>query len=139
MAKNKTFETGNSVSDFINAVPDELKRNDSFKLIELIKSQTGLDPKIWGGSIIGFGSYHYKYDTGHEGDAPLVGFSPRKDAFSLYLASDFDNKEKLLEKFGKYEAGKGCIYIKKLQDVDTEVFQKMVDLSIKHLKDRYPG
>src|SRR4051812_48587541 len=102
MAKNKTTETISSVADFINGVKDQTKRKDSFALIELIKKQTGFIPKMWGPSIIGFGSYHYKYDSGREGDSPLVGFSPRASALAFYLSGHFDKREELLEKLGKY-------------------------------------
>lgn len=96
MAKNKTTETSGSVTDFINKVADETKRKDSFRIVEIIEKQTGLKAKMWGTAIVGFGSYHYKYDSGHEGDAPLVGFSPRANAIVLYLASGFQKKEELL-------------------------------------------
>ena len=139
MAKNKTIETPESVSDFINSVSDEVKRDDSFHLIEIMKSSTGFEPKMWGAAIVGFGNYHYKYASGHEGDAPLAGFSPRKDAISLYLTTDFADKEELLSKFGKHKAGKGCIYVKKLADINVEVLKQMIIHSVDHLKSIYPG
>jgi len=139
MAKNKTTETENSVTDFINAVADETKRNDAFELLKIIQKTTGFEPKMWGPSIIGFGSYHYIYDSGHEGDAPLVGFSPRKDAISLYLSSSFENKDELLSKFGKYKAGKSCIYIKKLADIDPEILKEMISVSVSYLQKLYPS
>ena len=138
MAKNKTTETEYSVEDFINAVEDETKRNDSFELVKLMQNQTGFESKMWGPSIIGFGSYHYKYASGHEGDAPLVAFSPRKDAISLYLYCSFENKEALLTKLGKHKAGKGCIYIKKLADIDIEIVRKMISDSVQYLNELYP-
>ena len=139
MAKNKTTETQNSVIDFINTVEDLTKRNDSFELVKLMQEQTGYEPKMWGPAIIGFGSYHYKYASGHEGDAPLVGFSPRKDAVSLYLCSSFESKEELLLKFGKHKAGKGCIYIKKIADIDIEILKKMISYSVENLTKLYPS
>lgn len=139
MAKNKTTETQNSVIDFINTVEDLTKRNDSFELVKLMQEQTGYEPKMWGPAIIGFGSYHYKYASGHEGDAPLVGFSPRKDAISLYLCSSFESKEELLSKFGKHKAGKGCIYIKKIADIDIEILKKMISYSVENLNKLYPS
>ena len=139
MAKNKTTETENSVTDFINAVADETKRNDAFELLKIIQKATGFEPKMWGPSIIGFGSYHYIYDSGHEGDAPLVGFSPRKDAISLYLSSSFENKDELLSKFGKYKAAKSCIYIKKLADIDPEILKEMISVSVSYLQKLYPS
>src|SRR5258705_10344391 len=120
MAKTtaKTTENKTSVQAFIKSVPDPQRQKDALAIIEIIKKQTGFDPKMWGPSIIGFGSYHYKYDSGHEGDAPLVGFSPRKTEFGLYLTSQFDKREELLKQFGKYKAAKACIYIKKLEDIN---------------------
>ena len=139
MAKNKTTETQNSIIDFINTVEDLTKRNDSFELVKLMQEQTGYEPKMWGPGIIGFGSYYYKYASGHEGDAPLVGFSPRKDAISLYLYSSFESKEELLSKFGKHKAGKGCIYIKKIADIDVGILKKMISHSVENLKKLYPS
>ena len=136
MAANKTTETEVSVTDFINAVADETKRNDSFQIIELMKNQTGFEPKMWGPSIVGFGSYHYKYESGHEGDAPLVAFSPRKSEFSLYIAN-FDGKEELLKKFGKHKTAKACVYIKKVEDINIDILKKMITGSIKHFQEKY--
>jgi hypothetical protein len=139
MAKNKTTETERSVLDFINTfVEEEAKKNDAFELIKIIQQQTGFEPKMWGPSIIGFGSYHYKYDSGHKGDAPLVGFSPRKAAISLYIYLS-DNKEELLSKLGKHKAAKGCIYIKKLSDINVEILKEMASSSVKELQKLYPS
>src|SRR5687767_10669798 len=121
MAKNKTTVTETSVEDFLNTVPDEAKRKDSFALIDIIKTQLKKDPVMWEPSIVGFGTYHYKYASGHEGDAPLVGFSPRKDAFSIYLFPVFEQKDELLLKLGKHKVGKGCLYVKKMSDIDEKV------------------
>ena len=93
---------------------------------------------MWGPSIIGFGSYHYKYDSGHEGDSPLVGFSPRAAALTLYLSGSFEQREELLEKFGKHKTDKGCIYVKKLDDIHIDTLQKMITNHIKHIKTMYP-
>ncbi|SNR58008.1 DUF1801 domain-containing protein [Flavobacterium sp. ov086] len=139
MAKNKTTETEQSVTDFVNAVEDETKRKDSFELIRIMQEVTGFEPKMWGPSIIGFGSYHYKYASGHEGDAPLVGFSPRKAAISLYAYASSEQKEELLSKFGKYRATKGCIYIKKVADIDVEILKKMIAASVEYLNKLYPS
>jgi len=139
MAKNKTTETENNVEDFISAfVDDETKRKDSFELIKIMQEVSGFEPKMWGPSIIGFGSYHYKYDSGHEGDAPLAAFSPRKAAISLYVYSPSDEKEELLSKLGKHKASKGCLYVKKLADIDIEILKKMITLSIENTKKLYP-
>lgn len=140
MTKNKTTETEMSVIDFINTfVEDEAKRNDAFELLKIMQNVTGFEPKMWGPSIIGFGSYHYKYSSGHEGDAPLVGFSPRKAAISLYIYLSDDKKEELLSKFGKHKAAKGCIYIKKLTDIDLEILKIMISTSVKELQKLYPS
>jgi hypothetical protein len=141
MAKstNKTTETNNSVDDFLNAVADESKRTDSFELVKLMKQHTGFDAKMWGPAIVGFGSYHYKYASGREGDAPLVGFSPRAKEISLYLSQEFDEKEKLLQLFGKHRTGAGCVYIKKLQDINIEVLAKLITASVRHLQEKYPS
>ncbi len=138
MAKNKTTETTQSVADFIEKVSDPVKRKDSYTLSALMEAQTGFKPKMWGPSIIGFGSYHYKYDSGHEGDAPLIGFSPRSNAITLYMTVEPAIKEKLLQELGKHKAGKGCIYVKKLEDIDTAILIKMIGHSISYLKKRYP-
>ena len=132
--KAKTTETAGSVSEFIDAVPDEQRKKDALAIIKIMKEQSGFEPKMWGPSIIGFGSYHYKYESGHEGDAPLVGFSPRKSEFALYLTSNFDGKGDLLKQFGKHRTGKACIYIKKLEDINIEILKKMVTNSLTFFK-----
>ena len=141
MAKssNKTTETQNSVDDFLNAVADETKRNDSFQLKALMQKHSGFEARMWGPSIVGFGTYHYKYASGREGDAPLVGFSPRAKEISLYLYQDFTEREKLLQQLGKHRSGVGCVYIKKLQDINIEVLAKLITTSVKHLQQLYPA
>lgn len=139
MAKNKTTETQNSVTDFINAVENEVKRNDAFELLKIIEKTTGFEPKMWGPSIIGFGSYHYKYDSGHEGDAPLAGFSPRKTALTVYFYLPEEKREELLSKLGKHTSSKACIYIKKLADVDIEILKKIILLSKQYTQKLYPS
>ena len=122
MAENKTKPTQSSVTAFINAVADPARRADAKALVKLLQDATGEKPQMWGPSIIGFGSYHYKYESGREGDMPIVGFSPRKAATVLYgVAGSRD----LLPKLGKHTTGKGCLYIKKLADVDQEVLEEM--------------
>ena len=140
MAKNKTTETQSNVVDFINIfVEEETKKKDAFELISIMQEITGFEPKMWGPSIIGFGSYHYKYDSGHEGDAPLVAFSPRKAAISLYLYTSPENREEILSELGKHKASKGCIYIKKLADIEPEALKKMILHSFEYLKNLYPS
>jgi hypothetical protein len=139
MAKNKTEETAISVDDFISKVDDEQKRKDSYELIDLMQGATGFEPKMWGPSIIGFGSYHYKYDSGHEGDICLVGFSPRKAAISLYI-SGFPGKDQLLQQLGKFKAKEtgGCIYVKKMKDIDAGILTQLVINSVKQKQSEYP-
>jgi len=137
MVKNKTVETSSSVSAFIKKLPDAQRQKDALAIIEIMKAQSGFEPKMWGPAIIGFGSYHYKYESGREGEAPLVGFSPRKTEFALYLTSAFENREELLKRFGKHKAAKACIYIKKIEDIDTAVLKKMIANSIRFLKTKY--
>lgn len=138
MAKNKTAETEVKVTDFIHSfVDNDQKKADSFRLIELMKNWSGFEPKMWGPSIIGFGSYHYKYASGHEGDAPMLGFSPRKAEFSLYVYSPREDNKHLLDNFGKFKMGKACIYIKKLSDINQEVLKKMMKQTIDFLQTKY--
>ncbi len=139
MAKNtnKTTENELSVADFLNAVADETKRADSFKVVALMEEQSGYPAKMWGPAIVGFGSYHYKYDSGRDGDAPMVGFSPRANAITLYLATDYPAHQELLAKLGKHTTSKACIYVKKLGDIDAEVLKTMVSESVKYMKEKY--
>lgn len=134
-AKQKTTETEMSVAAFIKTI-DESRQKDCTAIAEIMQTQSGFEAKMWGPAIIGFGSYHYKYESGHEGDAPLVGFSPRQKEFALYIAN-FDGKEDLLAKFGKHKTAKACVYIKKLEDVDISVLKKLVTGSIKYCRAKY--
>lgn len=138
MAKNKTTENKKSVDAFIDQLHSEQAKTDTRELITILTEHTGLEPAMWGSSIIGFGSYHYKYESGREGDMPLVGFSPRKTAISLYLCQSFKEKESLLAKLGKHKASVGCVYIKKLADIDIKVLRKLVDASSKEIQKLYP-
>lgn len=139
MAKNKTQATTQNVDKFIeNFVNSEQKKRDSHALIKLMKEVTGCEPKIWGSSIIGFGTYHYKYASGHEGDAPLLGFSPRKAAFSLYVYSGMEEHQNLLEDLGKFKMGKACIYVKKLEDIELNELKNIMKATLAFLKTAYP-
>ncbi|WP_394173015.1 DUF1801 domain-containing protein [Guptibacillus hwajinpoensis] len=138
MYELKTKETDNSVLEFIENVDSPKKREDAYRLLDLFTETTGHEANMWGPSIIGFGSYHYKYDSGHEGDAPLVGFSPRKAKISLYFATGDSERSQLLEKFGKHKAGKACVYINKVADIDEEVLKQIIDESVVFLKKTYP-
>jgi hypothetical protein len=126
MAENKTRPTELSVAACIDAVTEPAKRADAKALVKLMQSATGEKPKMWGPSIIGFGSHHYTYESGREGDVPLAGFSPRKAATVLYGVTGFDDADAMLAKLGKHSTGKGCLYIKKLADVDPKVLEKLV-------------
>ncbi len=138
MAKNKTTETEVDVFDFIESyVENDQKKADSHKLIELMSEWSGFGPKMWGPTIIGFGSYHYKYASGHEGDAPLLGFSPRKAQFSLYVYSQTDTSKRILEDFGKYKMGKACIYIKKLSDINITKLEELCSETIAYLNEHH--
>ena len=139
MATNKTTETKNSVAAFLKKVTDATKRNDCLRLAEIMEEESGFEARMWGPAIVGFGSYHYIYESGREGDAPLAGFSPRANAITLYLSQDAAEKEKLLKVFGKHKTGKGCIYIKTLADIDEKVLRKMIHSGVKHLQKKYPA
>lgn len=138
MAKNKTTETEVKVSDFIESYVDkEQKKVDSYKLIELMSEWSGFKPRMWGPTIIGFGSYHYKYASGHEGDAPMLGFSPRKAQFSLYVYSKTEKSDALLKDLGKYKMGKACIYMKKLEDINIPILKQLCMESIAYLNEHH--
>lgn len=138
MAKKTELKTklnDANVEDFLNAVEDEQKREDSFKILELMKQVTKETPKMWGASIVGFGSYHYKGTGGREGDWMLTGFSPRKQNLTIYIMGGFNPHEDLLKKLGKHKtSGGGCLYIKKLDDVDRKVLKELVTDSVKKMK-----
>ncbi|MGA9527107.1 MAG: DUF1801 domain-containing protein [Terriglobales bacterium] len=136
MADNKTQPTKASVAAFIDAIDDPAKRADAKAIVKLMQKATGKKPQMWGPSIIGFGTCHYKYDSGREGDAPLVGFSPRKSANVLYGLIGSRDSRSLLEKLGKHTTGKGCLYLKKLTDIDQHVLENMVAKSIAALRAR---
>lgn len=125
-AENKTQPTLKSVPEFIESIPEEGKRKDSQTLVVTMRSITGEEPVLWGDAIIGFGLYHYVYATGREGDMPKVGFSPRKQALTLYLSYGFENYQDLMSKLGKYKIGKICLYLKHLSDVDMDVLKELV-------------
>ena len=133
----KTTKTELSVKDFIKKIPDAQRQKDALTIVEIMEKQSGFPAKMWGPAIIGFGSYHYVYESGHEGDAPLVGFSPRKNEFALYLSSSFEKRDELLQQLGKHKSAKACVYIKKLEDIKVDVLKKMISASVKHVKAKY--
>jgi hypothetical protein len=139
MAENKTKPTKLSVAAFVDGVTDQTRRADAKALVKLMQSASGEKPKMWGAAIIGFGSYHYTYESGHEGDMPLAGFSPRKAATVLYFAGGLGNSEALLAKLGKHTTGKGCLYIKKLVDVDQVVLEALVVKAVAAGRKRNPS
>jgi hypothetical protein len=139
MAEDKTKPTKLSVAAFIDALTDPTRRADAKELVKLMQRAAGEKPKMWGLSIIGFGSYHYTYDSGREGDMPLIGFSPRKAATVLYNVTGFSDSEALLAKLGKHTRGKGCLYIKRLADVDQPVLEALVVKAVAAMRARYPS
>ncbi|MEK4947732.1 DUF1801 domain-containing protein [Carnobacterium sp. FSL W8-0810] len=139
MAENKMQETTENVIDFVEKIEDDKKRQDVHRLIQLFSEETGNAPKMWGTTIIGFGRYRYKYASGHEGDAAPVGFSPRKAQFSIYLSQpDNEKRASQLTRLGKHKMGKGCLYIKKLDDIDESVLKELVQDSVNYIKETYP-
>jgi hypothetical protein len=138
MAQNKTKPTKVSVAGFIAKVANEQQRKDSQELVKLFRELTGKPPKMWGPSIVGFDSYHYVYESGREGDAPVIGFSPRKAELVLYVAP-YANDSGLKAQLGKHKAGAGCLYVKELDDLDRDVLKKLAKASIAELRKRYPG
>ena len=139
MAENKTVKTGASVEEFIAGVENSRRREDGETLLEMMREITGLEPEMWGPSIIGFGDLHYKYESGREGDIFLTGFSPRKRSLSLYIASDFAEYESLLARLGKHRKSVSCLYINKLADVDMDVLRELVRRSYESAKEGSGG
>ena len=137
MAENKTKATKSSVGAFIETLTDQTRRGDAKALVQLMQKAAGEKAKMWGPSIIGFGSYYYRYESGREGDMPLIGFSPRKTAAVLYNMMGFNDSKELLAKLGKHTTGKGCLYIKNLADVDQQVSETMAVKSVKAMRARH--
>jgi Domain of unknown function (DU1801) len=134
MAEMKTKPTNESVEDFLNKIADEERRADCFQVAKIMEEVTGEKPKMWGPSIVGFGSYHYKYDSGREGDWPVTGFSPRKKDLTLYIMMGYEKHTELMEKLGKHSGGKSCLYIKRLSDIHLPTLKKLLKVSVKELK-----
>ena len=133
MAELKTKRNEQSVSEFLGSIPDEVKRQDCFTLLEIMKEATQTEPHMWGEAIVGFGSYHYHYATGREGDWFLTGFSPRKQNLTLYIMTGFDYYDTLLGKLGKHTTGKSCLYVKRLADIDLPTLKELVRRSVEHM------
>ncbi len=138
MYELKTKENDSSVIEFIEKIESPKKKVDAYHLLDIFTEATGYQAKMWGTSIIGFGTYHYKYASGHEGDAPLVGFSPRKAKISLYFAEGEPKREDLLTGFGKHTSGKACVYINKIADIDVKILKNLIINSVSFLKETYP-
>ena len=134
MAEMKTKATNESVKDFLNKISDEERRADCFQVAKIMEEVTGEKPKMWGPSIVGFGSYHYKYASGREGDWPMMGFSPRKKDLTLYIMMGFEKHADLMEKLGKHTNSKSCLYIKRLSDVHIPTLKKLIKIGLKDLK-----
>jgi hypothetical protein len=133
MAELKTKVNDRSVVKFLNGIGDEKRRRDCFTVLELMKQATKAEPRMWGSAMVGFGSYHYTYASGREGDWPLIGFSPRKQNLTLYLMSGFEQYDALLKALGKHKTGKSCLYINRLDDVHLPTLKKLIHLSVKHM------
>lgn len=139
MAENKTKPTTQKVSEFITGIEDKVKRADCRELMKLMSGVTGNRAKMWGTSIVGYGKYHYRYASGREGDFFLTGFSPRKQALTIYIVSGFSINPELMEKLGKYKTGKSCLYVKKLDDIDRAALAQLVKESVAYMREKYPG
>lgn len=139
MAENKTKPTAQSVQEFLEGVAHEQRRKDSFVVLEIMKEITQEEPTMWGPSIIGFGNYHYKYESGREGDFFLTGFSPRKQSLTLYIMGGFSQYDTLLEQLGKHKHGKSCLYINKLDDIDMDILKEMIQKSVTYISEKYPA
>ena len=135
MSENKTRPTDQKVIEFLNSVEHKTRRADGLTLLTMMAEITGEDAVMWGSSIVGFGSYHYKYESGREGDMPLVGFSPRKQSMTLYIMPGFDEYEEMLAALGKHKIGKACLYVNKLADVDQGVLRQLIKQSYEHMKE----
>jgi len=138
-AKNKTQKTAKSPEEFLNGVIPEQKQKDCLRVLKMMEDVTGLTPKMWGPSIIGFGDYHYKYDSGREGDYFRVGFSPRAQNITIYIMPGYQDFDDELSRLGKHKMGKSCLYIKKLADVDETVLREMIVKGLALMEDKYPS
>lgn len=136
-AKNKTSQTENSVRDFLESVELDKRREDGFRMLEIMEEIVSDPPKMWGPSIVGFGTYHYKYESGREGDFMKVGFSPRKTSLTVYIIPGFPRFDELMKQLGKFKTGKSCLYIKKLEDVDEDVLRQLISESYSYMTEKY--
>jgi hypothetical protein len=137
MAEPKLKPTEKSVSAFLDGIADQTRRTECYAMVDMMKRVTGTEPLIWAGGLVGFGNYHYKYASGHEGDCFITGFAARKSALTLYITAGVERFPRLLERLGKHKAGKGCLYIKKLDDVNLSVLEDLLKQSVDHTKATY--
>lgn len=135
----KTQKTAQTAAAFVRNIADPIRQAECRTLTKMMKAAAGAPGKVWGTSIVGFGSYHYVYASGQEGDWPLIGFSPRKQALTLYIMAGFTGAPKLMKKLGKYKTGKSCLYLKRLEDVDLDVLRQLMDESIAQMLERHPA
>jgi len=138
VAANKTVPTSSDVEEFLNGVENDNRREDAFRVLEIMKRITGEEPKMWGPGIVGFGTYHYKYDSGREGDFLRTGFSPRKTALTLYIMSGFTGVDSIMNRLGKYKTGKSCLYVKKLDDINPGALEELIRGSLAYIEQKYP-
>jgi len=138
VAELKTKPTGESVTAFLDSIEDEKRRADSYAILALMREVTGAEPQMWGDSMVGFGSYQYKYASGREGNWFLTGFSPRKRNLTLYIMAGFEGYDELLARLGKYKTGKSCLYINKIEDVDMGVLRDLIQRSVEHMRQTSP-
>ena len=139
MYKLKTRPTTSEVSEFLESVENQVRRSDCEQVAGLMQEITGEDPVMWGSSIIGFGSYHYKYASGHEGDFMITGVSPRKQALTIYIMNGFSGSPELMDRLGKYKTGKSCLYVKKLDDINLDVLRELIEDSVAFMHEKYPS
>lgn len=137
MAEMKTRPTDQDVEAYLDTVADEKRRADTRAVMEIMREVTGEAPRLWGGSMIGFGSYHYRYESGREGDWFLTGVAPRKNALTVYIMAGFDRYDELMARLGKHSTGRSCLYIKRLEDVDLAVLRELIDRSVRHTAETY--
>lgn len=138
MAELKTQRNDQDVEAFLNALPDDQRRQDCFSVLEIMREVTGAEPKMWGDSIVGFGDYRYRYESGRQGEWFLTGFSPRKQNLTLYIMAGFDHYDELMGQLGKFKTGKSCLYIKKLRDINVPVLRELVKQSVAHMIETNP-
>jgi len=137
MSQLKTQQNDQSVNDFLDSIENENRKADSKEVLKIMKEITGKPPKMWGNSMVGFDSYHYKYASGREGDWFITGFSPRKQALTLYIMAGFKRYDELMDKLGKYKTGKSCLYVKKLDDIDRNALKKLIEESVSYMREKY--